>query len=128
MRYRGHLGFIAWLFHRISGAAIVLYLILHVFVMRNLTAGPEGFNSTMALMQRPIFVLAELTLLIALIYHSFNGIRITAVDFGTGYWAHKKIFWALMAAGVVVFIIGGYPILHLATAKMPPELLRAIGK
>ncbi|MFQ6112314.1 MAG: succinate dehydrogenase, cytochrome b556 subunit [Nitrospinota bacterium] len=128
MRYKGHLGFIAWLFHRISGVAIVLYLILHVMVMRNLTAGPEGFNRTMAQIQAPVFVLGELALLIALIYHSFNGIRITIVDFGTGYWAHKKIFWALMAAGVVVFIIGGYPILELARAKMPPELLRAIGK
>jgi succinate dehydrogenase / fumarate reductase cytochrome b subunit len=114
MRYRWHLGYVAWLLNRISGIAITLYLVLHIWVIHNLTKGPEGFNRVMQLMSQPVFDLAEVALLGAILYHAMNGARLLCVEWGSGYRVQKKLFWWVMAIGVVLFVFGAYPILMAA--------------
>jgi len=114
MRYRWHLGYVAWLLNRITGIAITGYLVLHIWVIHHLTKGPEAFNQVMDFLQQPLFKLGEIGLLGIVLYHAANGVRLLFIEWGGGARNQKRLFWWVMAAGVVLFIFGAYPILFSA--------------
>jgi len=111
MRYRWHLGYVAWILNRVTGIAITAYLAIHIWVIHHLTQGPEGFDKVMGFVQQPLFKLGEIGLLGIILYHAMNGIRILIVEWGRGALYQKKLFWWVMAIGVALFIFGAYPIL-----------------
>ncbi len=124
MRYRWHLGYVAWLLNRVTGVAITFYLILHIWVIHHLSKGPEGFDEMMRIVQQPIFKFGEVGLLGAILYHAMNGVRLLFVEWGTGYRVQKRLFWDAMAAGVVLFVFGAYPILLSAWGGSPMGVVR----
>ncbi len=107
MIYRWQTGAIAWVLHRLTGLFLTFYLTLHVWVIHNLTKGPEGFNEVMGFLGSPIFKLGEIGILFAILYHAFNGIRILIIDFGKGARYQKQLFWGLMAVASVIFLVAG---------------------
>lgn len=119
MIYRWHLGYVAWLLNRVTGIAIAFYLAIHIWVIHHLTQGPEGFNRVMNFVQQPIFKLAEIGLLGVILFHAMNGLRILFVEWGTGYRIQKKLFWWVMAIGLVLFVFGAWPIFTSALKGAP---------
>ncbi len=99
-------GMWAWLFHRVTGLALVFYIILHIVLMgTSLLRGPETFNSVLGfLMGSTLFLILDLLLAAAVLYHGLNGIRILLFDIGIGFNRQKEIFWVLMAAGLVIYL------------------------
>ncbi len=118
-RYRWHVGSFAWLLHRVTGLLLSFYLIIHIWVVRTVSQGPEGFNKMMAAVQTPIFILFELGLLGAVLYHSLNGIRLLLIDMGWGVRHQKGLFFLLFGIGAVILVIGAFPILHLLGRSFP---------
>ena len=111
MRYRWQLGFWAFLLMRISGVALIFYLVLHIYVLSHLLDGPQAFDELMETVQSPLFKFFELALLGGVLYHAFNGLRIFWVDIASAAQTQKAWFWAMVSLGVVVFIFGAIPIL-----------------
>jgi succinate dehydrogenase / fumarate reductase, cytochrome b subunit len=111
MRYRWELGFWAFLLMRISGVALVVYLFLHINVLKNLLSGPEKFNEIMETVQAPLFKFFELALLGAMLFHALNGVRVLWVDFGSAAFRHKTWFWAMFLLTLILLIFGSIPIL-----------------
>jgi succinate dehydrogenase / fumarate reductase, cytochrome b subunit len=107
--YRWQIGSAAFVFHRVSGLALIAYLPLHIWVMHYLRHGPKDFDASMAFLNQPIFKLAEWALFGAIIYHSMNGLRIVAVDLGIAdrLPAQKKWFWAVIAVALVASLLVG---------------------
>ncbi|HEX04151.1 MAG TPA: succinate dehydrogenase, cytochrome b556 subunit, partial [Bacteroidetes bacterium] len=79
--YRWQTGQIAWLLHRLTGLALVLYVSLHVWVISSLQLGEGTFSATMAYVASPLFRFLEVGLLFCVIYHALNGLRLIAIDF-----------------------------------------------
>ncbi|MCA9927219.1 MAG: succinate dehydrogenase, cytochrome b556 subunit [Anaerolineales bacterium] len=104
-------GFISFIFRRISGVALVIYLFMHMFVIGSVNAGPEVFDARLALVQTPFFKLMEVLLLAAVIYHGFDGIRILIVDFFHITEYRKSMFYAMFVLFVLVTIAGGVPLI-----------------
>ena len=77
-RYVGNVAF--WI-QRLTGIALVGYLILHVHTIHDLQ-NPEKFDDALKLFSTPLFKLAEIGLLATVILHALNGIRLTMVDMG----------------------------------------------
>jgi len=102
MRYRWQTGATAWLLHRITGAAVGIYLLLHILGQFDMKYGGslEGLRNFLNAKVIAVVLLAFL------IYHTLNGIRELIVDFGQGALYHKKLFWVMMAIGLVLFIAG----------------------
>lgn len=119
MRYRFQLGSVAWLLHRITGVGLLVYLFMHIYVVSSLAKSKEAFDATMAFVQQPLFIIGELGLFFAVIFHALNGIRVIIVDFGKGSLYHRKLFWALAGAGALIFIIGSIPVLPLLLEPFP---------
>ncbi len=108
--YRYHPGTVAWILHRLSGLALILYLVLHIWVIHNLD-NPIGFNKVMGFLNEPLFKFLELGLWGVIVYHATNGLRIITVDFFTmkGAKFQKQMFWGAVAIGIVIFIAGAVP-------------------
>ena len=105
--YRGKEGQWAWIFHRITGAGVLVFLMIHILDTALVGWGPEIYNRVIAIYKNPIFKVSEVGLFAAVFYHSLNGIRIILVDFwpnGARY--HRPMFYVVM----VVFVAAMLPV------------------
>lgn len=102
IRYRGRSGHYSWLAHRLSGLGILAFLVIHVWDTANVHYWPEMYNWSIALFKTPLFGLGEIAVFGAVLYHAFNGIRITILDFKPEWWHHQArsavIVWAIFLA------------------------------
>lgn len=90
IRYRGRSGQYSWLAHRISGLAILAFLVLHVWDTANAFFWPQAYAWSLALFKFPLFALGEVGVMAAVLYHAFNGIRVTILDFKPEWWRHQR--------------------------------------
>lgn len=100
-------GMWAWLLFRISGLILVFYLGAHIIIISMGQFGAEGetLNDIMKTFDHPVLVLLDLALVVAVLYHALNGVRIILMDFGIGVHRHKILFWSAMAVVVICFAI-----------------------
>ncbi len=105
MIYRGKEGQWSWIFHRLTGVGVLLFLLIHIVDTILIGWGPDVYNKMMEIYHNPFFKVSEVGLFAAVLYHALNGVRIILVDFwasGTKY--HKQMMWivfALCAVGMV---------------------------
>ncbi len=103
--YKGGTGQWAYFLHRLSGAAIFLYLLIHIVDTALLGWGPKYFNYMMQLYTHPLFKLGEIGLFAAVLFHALNGLRICIFDFWVGATRyHSQIFWGAMVLFSVIFL------------------------
>jgi succinate dehydrogenase / fumarate reductase cytochrome b subunit len=104
-RYRGGVGMLAWLLHRLSGLALSAYLLLHIYDLRAAQKGAQAFDEALAVFQTPFWKVMDLLLLAAVLYHALNGLRLLAFDAGWGMRNQRQLFWAalLVTIGVLFF-------------------------
>lgn len=105
LRYRGRTGHYSWLVHRLSGLGILSFLLIHVWDGANTHYWPEMYEWSIALFKHPFFGVGEIAIYGCVLYHAFNGIRITILDFKPEWWHYQdssaKIVWAIF---LVIFI------------------------
>ncbi len=89
--YKGHEGQYSWLLHRITGVAIILFLFAHVIDTAVVGWGPNAYNRVVRVYENPVVRLLELGLVAAVLYHSFNGIKILLVDFFPSLAKHIRV-------------------------------------
>jgi succinate dehydrogenase / fumarate reductase, cytochrome b subunit len=99
-------GMWAWLLFRISGVLLAIYLFAHIIVIS--TGHFNEFNRLMKAFDNPVAVVADLALVVAVLYHALNGVRIILMDFGIGIHRHKIMFWSAMAVVVICFVLFAY--------------------
>jgi succinate dehydrogenase / fumarate reductase cytochrome b subunit len=78
-RYKGKAGQWAFLAHRITGFLVFLFLLLHI-VDVSLLRWPDTYDQVHRLYGNIVLRLFEVGLLFSLVFHSFNGLCIVAVD------------------------------------------------
>lgn len=96
-------GMWAWLFHRVSGVVLALYIFAHIWVIsRAAASGADAFDSMFKTLESPFFVLLDLALLAAVVYHALNGIRVILFDLGIAIRRQKTLWWVVIAVSVLV--------------------------
>ena len=106
--YRIKEGMLSWLLHKVTGIALVAFIIFHIWSMAKMTKGPEAFNAVIEAYKTPLFRAGEVLLLGGLLFHGFNGLRLILGEF-TG-WAmkrHKLLLYITYLVVIALFIIGG---------------------
>ncbi len=72
-----------YLFHRITGLGLVLYLMLHLCVMTVFRVQGQGiYEIIMRLFDNPVFKAGEYLVFAAFIYHGLNGLRLILQELG----------------------------------------------
>ena len=103
-RYRGGVGMLSWLLHRISGLALSGYLLLHIYDLRAAQQGAQAFDEAMAVFRSPFWKIMDLLLLAAVLFHGFNGIRLLLFDAGMGLRRQRQLFWIAFGLTVAIFL------------------------
>lgn len=110
--YRGNEGMWSWVTHRITGVVLFLFLLVHILDTALVRISPEAYNAVIGTYKTPIMGLGELGLVIAIVFHAFNGIRIILVDFwkkGPKY--QRLMLWIVL--GATALTIAGFAPRHL---------------
>ncbi|MGD0574890.1 MAG: succinate dehydrogenase, cytochrome b556 subunit [Anaerolineales bacterium] len=93
-------GRLAFMLHRLTGLALVLYLSLHLAVLSRLRAGPGAWDSFVHLVSTPLFLSLDVLLLGAVLLHGLNGLRLTLLGLGQGGGWQRKLFWMSLGIGL----------------------------
>jgi succinate dehydrogenase / fumarate reductase cytochrome b subunit len=107
-------GFVSFVLRRLTGVALVIYLLMHMWVIGGINGGADTFNDRMEFLDSPLFRLAEIGLLAAVVYHGIDGIRLLIVHYFDVTEYRKSLFYATMVVSVILVIAGGLPILLFA--------------
>lgn len=98
-------GTLAWILHKITGVFLVVYLLIHLFVIGQSVRGEHAFDTAMEFVQKPVFVFLDAGLAGVVAFHAFNGLRVVAFDLGWGIRQQKPLFWLSLLGSVAVFLI-----------------------
>ncbi|ADV66953.1 succinate dehydrogenase, cytochrome b556 subunit [Deinococcus maricopensis DSM 21211] len=117
--YRGREGQWAFYLHRLSGLAILLYLLLHIVSISLHVFGEGAYMAVHEMYDFWLFRVGLIALTGGILYHSLNGLRIVVMDFAGAGVAYQRQMWyavlvlsligtAYTAYKVVPRILGGY--------------------
>lgn len=103
--YRGQSGQWSWLFHRITGLGVLLFLLFHIVDITLVGFGPTVYNDALAVFSSTPIRFISLALIASVLYHAYNGVRIILVDFWpAGYKFQQQMFYIVLAATIISFI------------------------
>jgi succinate dehydrogenase / fumarate reductase cytochrome b subunit len=104
--YRGRSGQWSFVAHRASGFLVFIFLLLHIIDVSLINASNELYDEVHELYGNVLLRVFECGLLMALLFHSLNGLRIVIVDFFPGAVRNEK---ALTAGVVTLTLAAGIP-------------------
>jgi succinate dehydrogenase / fumarate reductase, cytochrome b subunit len=104
--YKGREGQWAFFLHRLSGVAILLYLILHTVSIGSTMLGEEVYGAVHKVYELMPFRLGLIGVAGAVAYHAFNGLRIVLMDFTDWGVKYQRQLWygSLVFAGLFMLL------------------------
>jgi succinate dehydrogenase cytochrome b556 subunit len=107
--YRGDLGQYAWILHRVAGAGILFFLLVHILDIMLIGFGREVYDEAVEVYASAFLVPMEIALVGAVFYHTLNGLRIILINFSKwGLERQKSLFWAALGITVVLTAISAW--------------------
>ena len=110
IRYRGGVGQLSFILHRVTGLGILLFLVIHVVDTSTVFFFPSLYADAIAVYRSVPFMIGEIFLVFSVIYHGVNGARIAILDLAlvkNKNWETKlqrnSAIWTLMVAIVLWF-------------------------
>ncbi len=97
----------AFILNRVTAIGLTIYLYLHLVVLGKLAQGPEAYDSFVEMAESPIYIIGELLVVSAGIYHGLNGIRVALNSFGWAIPYQKQLFYGLAIVAVLGSVIFG---------------------
>ncbi|MBI4927068.1 MAG: succinate dehydrogenase, cytochrome b556 subunit [Anaerolineae bacterium] len=113
--YRGGVGQLSFILHRVTGLGILLFLVIHVVDTSTVFFFPSLYAEAIAVYRSVPFMIGEIFLVFSVIYHGVNGARIAIFDLvSVKSWEtksqHNSAIWTLVLAIVLwlptAFIMG----------------------
>ncbi|KXP00845.1 succinate dehydrogenase, cytochrome b556 subunit [Tsukamurella pseudospumae] len=102
--YKGDPGMLNWVLHRISGVTIFFFLFVHVLDTAVIRVDPTAYDKVIETYKTPIIGLLEIGLVMAILFHALNGVRVILVDF----WSKGVQYQKAMSIVVwTVFLLTG---------------------
>jgi succinate dehydrogenase / fumarate reductase cytochrome b subunit len=106
---RSHrMGSWAFALNRLTGLGLTLYLFIHLIVLSILLQGEAGWNQFLEIVKSPFFLTLDVILIIGILFHGLNGIRVGLVGMGIGARNHRSLFWVLMVIGLVLLAVSAW--------------------
>jgi len=99
---------IAFSLHRLTGIVLTIYLCMHLAYLTSIRMGKEVFESFIATTVTPQFLIFDILLILAGIYHGVNGLRLIIHEFGLAYESRKSILYISVAIALIVWLIASY--------------------
>ena len=107
--YRGREGMWSWVLHRITGTAIYFFLLVHILDTSLVRVSPQAYDTVISTYKNPIMGLGEAALVVAIVFHAMNGLRIILVDFWPWATRHQRLLFWIVVAVWAALLIGFLP-------------------
>ena len=104
-------GWLAFALNRLTGHILVLYFVLHLVVLSQLLDGPEGWDRLLGLFGSRPFLVGDVLLIAAVVFHGLNGLRLAALTFGIGARHTTALIVAVLVVSAVLSALAGWAIL-----------------
>ncbi|MBF6219738.1 succinate dehydrogenase, cytochrome b556 subunit [Nocardia gipuzkoensis] len=96
--YRGDPGMWSWALHRITGVTIFFFLFVHVLDTALVRVSPDTYNEAIETYKTPLVALMEMGLVVVVLFHALNGVRVILVDFWSkGPKYQRLMLWIILA-------------------------------
>jgi succinate dehydrogenase / fumarate reductase cytochrome b subunit len=99
-------GMLAFMLHRITGLGLVAYLFLHLALLNQLRQGPSAWNGFVEAMRSPWVTFLDALLLLGILIHGLNGVRLALIGAGILVRYQKTLFWIGLALAVALSAVG----------------------
>ncbi|MBE3589300.1 MAG: succinate dehydrogenase [Firmicutes bacterium] len=96
----------AWLLQAFTGLLLVVLVALHMVANHFAKRGLLTYRDVAALFADPYWLVLQLALLFAVIYHGLNGLRAVILDAGLSPAGARRLDWALFALGAAMAAYG----------------------
>lgn len=107
----GDPGWIAFLLNRLTGVILVLYLLAHFVVLGQLVRGADGWDGLLDLFGSRPFLVGDVLLIAAVVFHGLNGLRVIALTLGVGMRHSTALFIVVLVASAALTALAGWAIL-----------------
>ena len=111
LRYRGREGHLSYLGHRLAGLGTLLFLAIHILDTSTVYFFPSLYAHAIGLYRSTPFMLGEILLVAAVLYHGVNGLRIILNDLSPRRWsksAERSGFWRVAVITAVLWLPAAY--------------------
>ena len=111
LAYRGREGQWAYLLHRLTGLGTLLFLTIHILDTSTVYFFPSLYEHAIAIYRLTPFMLGEIALVFAVIYHGINGLRIALFDLRPELWREDRqrvSFWWTIWLSVALWLPAAY--------------------
>jgi succinate dehydrogenase cytochrome b556 subunit len=101
----------AFIFHRVSGLAILSFLALHIVDTATVYFWPDLYGHAIELYRTVPFMVGEIMLLAAILFHGLNGYKIIYFDQKPVRWRGEneaKWFWGICGLTFVLWLPGAF--------------------
>ncbi|WP_280492272.1 succinate dehydrogenase, cytochrome b556 subunit [Nocardia asiatica] len=103
--YRGDPGMWSWALHRITGVTIFFFLFVHVLDTALVRVSPDTYNEAIEIYKTPVVALMEMALVVVVLFHALNGVRVILVDFWSkGPKYQRLMLWIILAIWFVLAV------------------------
>lgn len=89
----------AFALHRLTGLMLVAYLYVHLGVLSMLLLGNSAWSSFLALVTSTGFLCLDVVLIVGLLFHGLNGVRVALVGSGLLVSRQRLLFWTAAVIG-----------------------------
>jgi len=99
-------GMYAFWIHRITGVAVTLFLFLHIWTLSSVFRGKDAYDHAISKFDTRVGYVFQYALLLAVVVHLLNGIRITVADFWGLTRSQKKLLWISLFVFLLIATVG----------------------
>jgi len=94
-------GMFTFLLHRITGIILVIYLLIHIWSLSHAFDGAQALKEAFEVYNTPLFHIGEYLLLLCVLIHGLNGLRLLLIDFLPITGKQKHLWWFFF----IIFLI-----------------------
>ncbi|MCX7945336.1 MAG: succinate dehydrogenase, cytochrome b556 subunit [Deltaproteobacteria bacterium] len=92
----------SFLLMRLTGIALSVFIFLHIWTIGQIQKGNDSFNEAMRAYDNVVGWTMEYLLLLAVLYHMFNGLRLIVADFFNLTERQRGLLWIVIVIVVLI--------------------------
>ncbi|GAB4409382.1 MAG: hypothetical protein Fur0044_02920 [Anaerolineae bacterium] len=100
--FKRTLGTWAFVFNRWSGVFLAIYLYVHLGILTSLAFSPDAYNQFLVIARSPLGLAFDVGLIVLLLYHGLNGLRLIYATLAGRIEQHEVQFWLVVTVTLVV--------------------------
>jgi succinate dehydrogenase / fumarate reductase cytochrome b subunit len=96
-----------WLGQRVTAVIVVVTIMVHLALTHYVAIGELSFDNIGERLAAVVVLVNDIVLLLAVVYHALNGVRMVALDWGlSGRGARRGFDLVLWAIGIAAVVYG----------------------